>query len=437
MSDETKNRPGPGRRLKIILSVCIAVGLAAFFVAAIGGKGLTALRAWQAFLINWFFFTGIASAGVVLAAILEVTNSRWGRPLKRLAESMGAFLPFSFLLFLALLPGMGRLYPWVDAPVPGMQWWLTLEFVFGRDLLAMLALYGVSFMYIYHSVRPDLAGDSMKGAPGQGLRKWLSRGWRGDEEEVARGMEKRRILAPAVIIVYSFVFSLLAYDLIMSLVPTWYSTLFGAYICIVNLFAALAMIAVLSVALGKTIGTDRVMGEVQYHDLGKLTFGFCLLALDFFWSQFLVIWYGNLPEETEFLLIRAYAEPWIAVSWIVLVGGFILPFLLLLRRRMKSEPKKLFGVALWIVAMIWLERFILIAPSVWPGENLPLGILEVLVTAGFAGIFLLALLWFNLRLPPIPISDPLLSEKISGHHVLGEPDYMPGSVRPASIGNDG
>lgn len=411
-----------GRRLTAVLAAVFITGLAVFLYLAIAGGKPWSLRAWQAFLVNWLFWTGMATGGVVVAAVLDVTGSSWGRPLKRLAETFASFLPLSFLLFLALFPGMDILYPWIGDPVPGGEWWLRKGFLFGRDAVALLILYGASMVYVYSSVRPDLEAFRQEG-PGAKLRAWWRRGWRGDREELEISRERLRLMAPAVIIIYAFVYSLLAYDLVMSLDPTWYSTLFGAYVFVINVFGALALVAVVAVLVKDRAGMGQAVGEPQFHDLGKLLFGFCLLSLDFFWSQFLVIWYGNLPEETGFLLVRAYGHPWKFLSWLAVFGGLVAPFILLLRRRMKADPKRLFAVSLWIVVMIWIERFVLVVPSTWPEASLPLGMVELAISVGFAALFALALAWALDRVPALPLSEEAHAEPVH-HHVIGETDAI-------------
>jgi len=392
----------------------VAIGVLA--LGASSEAGGASLRFWQALLVNWLFWTGMAMGGIVFSAILEVTGSRWGRPFKRIAELFGSFLPASLVMFVLLYFGAAKLYPWVGHPLPGKEWWLSKNFMFGRDLVAILVMYGIGLFYVHSSVKPDLTDK---------------------DSDVERYAKRRTWLAPVVIIVYALSYSLIAYDLVMSLSPTWFSTLFGAYVAVINIFGTLALLAAVSVLFGKRLGIDGAMGEPQYHDLGKLTFGFCILSMDFFWSQFLVIWYGNLPEETGFVLIRAFQAPWVELSWLVLFGGFVAPFFLLLRRRMKTQPKRLAAIGVWISAMILLERFILVAPSSWPGESLPLGAIEVVVTLASGALFFAGFFIAAKRVPTLPTSDPLLSQDGLHHHYIGEPDYMPGDARPAADGGDG
>ena len=136
----------------------------------------------------------------------------------------------------------------------------------------------------------------------------------------------------------------------------------------------------------------------QSHDLGKLLFGICLLTGGFLWAQWLVFWYGNLPEEIAYVIRRYYEMPFGPLGWLMTYGAFIVPLVVLLSRPLKRNPRRLAWVALWIMAMMWLERYIWIVPSVWKGDSAPL-VIELLVTAGFLGGFAWGWIAHNRRFP--------------------------------------
>jgi Ni/Fe-hydrogenase subunit HybB-like protein len=388
------------RGLPGLLWVLLATGAATFLLAV---NGPNKLRVWQILLVNFLFWSGMAQGGLVFAAIYQVTQARWGGAVKRLAEGMAAFLPLSFLLFLLLFFGREVLFPWVLKPVPEKGAWLTVPFLFLRDGLSLLILYGVSFAYLYYALRPDL-GMTYKDS------SLFTRGWRGLEAERERSRRVLAILAPIFLLLYALVFSLIGFDLAMSLDPHWHSTLFGAYFFLSSFYVGLATLAIIAVLARRHLKLGGEIGRTQFHDLGKLIFGFCLVTGDFFWSQFVVIWYGNLPEETGYVILRAMEMPWAPLSWAVLIVGFIGPFLVLLSRRVKESPWTLFTVASFIVAGMWLERYILVAPSLWHTPSLPLGWIELSITLGFFAAFALSYLAFVTRLP-----FPRTSSETTGH----------------------
>lgn len=387
-------RAGARRVLLPLFAAIALVGAAAFVAGILGGEPQ---RAWQAYLINFVFWTGLAFGAVLFSVMLTLTNARWGRPLKRLAESFGAYLPVAFLLFWVLYFGKERIFPWIHEPIPVKAAWLNSGFLFARDGVALFALTAVSLALIYLSVRRDL--DAIAG--------------RTVSEPTQRKREGRIVTLSVIYgILFAFLLSLLAFDLIMSLSPHWYSTLFGAYYWMGSFYTGLAGILILSAIAVKTMGMEEFIGAGQFHDLGKLLFGFCVVTGDFFYAQFLVQWYGNLPEETEFLIHRIRMSPWQPIAWGVLIVCYAFPFVVLLRRSIKMKPVIMMVLCTIILAGMWVERFLLVAPSIWHGEYLPLGITEILITGGFLGIVSLCVLIFLQAFPVLPVADPLFQEQL-------------------------
>jgi len=388
----------------ILFAVLVLVGAVTFFV---GVGGSHSLRAWQAYLVNYVFWTGLSFGAVLFVAVLNMTNARWGRSLKRLAEGLGAFLPASFFLFWVLYLGREEVFPWVRMPVPEKAGWLNVGFLFARDGAGLFLLILLSMALIFYSVKAD--------------REFLNRPAGGADPAGGKPWRAQRVLSPIFGVLYAFVLSLLAFDLIMSLDPHWYSTLFGAYYFMSSFYAALAALVLISHLLRGTHGLQECIHPHHLHDLGKLLFAFCLFTGYLFYVQFLVIWYGNLPEETKYIILRIRFTPWEPLGWTVLGMILILPFLVLLRRQWKMNPAVMIPVSLVVLAGMWLERFILVAPSLWKEKSLPLGLLEILITGGFFGIIALSLSIFLQRTPLLPVSDPLFREAMQPHEEREKP----------------
>jgi len=386
-----------------ILSVAGAIQ----FLAGIGGE--QARRAWQVYLVNFVFFTGLSSGAVLFSAILTLTNAGWGRPLKRLAEGMGSFLGVSFLLFWFLYFGREEIFPWVREPAHGKEAWLNTGFLFARDGIGLLILTALSLWILYHSVRPDRYAIPLPGS-GPGIP--------GAGEQAEKSRRAQVFLAPILAMVYALVLSLIAFDLIMSLDPHWYSTLFGAYYFIGSFYSALAALVLIAGIFRRRPGLRDFIRPGHFSDLGKLLLGFCLITGDFFYSQFLVIWYGNLPEETRYVILRVRESPWEPLAWTVLTVCFALPFIVLLSRKFKFHPRAMMALAGVILAGMWLERFLLVVPSTWKMKNFPLGFMEVLITAGFIGLFGLTLAGFFRKFSPLPLSDPMFRESLEGREAI-------------------
>src|SRR5436853_416131 len=221
---------------------------------------------------------------------------------------------------------------------------------------------------------------------GQAPRAWLS--WRfvrhdvaPDVRELADGrpvdrLEGRdQIAREAAILVVGFAFghSLLAFDLMMSLAHKWVSNLFGAFYFMGSFLAALMALAVLAIALRRRMGLAQLISAKQLHDLGKLCFGFTVFWGYLMWAQYLVIWYGNLPEETYFIFYRLIG-PWRPVGVAVFLLVLVFPFIGLIGVRPKRSPPTFLAFALVSLAGIWLERYLEIVPSINGGAAPALGV---------------------------------------------------------------
>ena len=365
--------------------------------------------AWQALLVNFLFFAGLAQAGVVLSALMQVTSSQWGRALKRLSEATVAFLPVAFGLLVVLFFGIATWAPWVHHPVEAKTPWLNIPFFVARQTLTFLLLSGISLGYVYRSLRPDIGMlDESGQRPAVGLAQRLIGGWRGVVEERERNQRSQGVFAPCLLIAYAWVFSLVAFDFVMALDPHWFSTLAGAYYFIGNLLIGIAFLTGAAIWSRDRFQLQEYIGDRQLHDIGKLLFGFSILWAYMLWSQYLVIWYGDLPEETEFVAHRMHGS-WAVPTWIVVAMAFVVPFVVLLSRRVKSHARGLTAIAGVVLIGMWLERFILVSPSIWHADGLPLGVLELLITAGVGGLFVWCYTTFLVMFPVLPISDPRLT----------------------------
>ncbi len=377
--------------LEMAALVLLLVGAVAFFHGIYSGS---AERAWNAYLINFVYWTGLASGTLLLSPILVITNGAWGRPVKRLAESAALFLPVSFVMLWPLFIAREKVFWWVLDPEPQKAFWLNTQFFFAREGISIFVLAAVAVSLVYHSVKSDM--------------EYLS----GNDRNLSSRSNAQLKLSTAYVILYAFILTVIAIDFMMSLNRQWYSTLFGAYYFAVSFYGGLAALILISAFAVMNMGLSDLIGKKQFHDLGKLLFAFCVVSGDFFYVQFLVIWYGNKPEETRYVLARIKEDPWSALAWAVLFIVFVVPFVILLLRKIKMKPFLMTLVSLWILFGIWLEKFLLVAPSLLKTKVLPLGILELLITLGWLGLFSFCILWFLSRYPAVALSDPLLGKAI-------------------------
>lgn len=402
--------------LRPALFLLALVGVAAFIGMATGAG---AARAWRIYHVNWLFWSGLSQAGVIFAASQIITGARWSHPIRRMAEASAAFLPVSFVLFLVLWLGRADVFPWIRHPVvdpPVKAFWLRGGFLFGRDIACLLILYGLSAWFLYHSLRPDVAAIP-RGAVRRGpLHAWLTNGWgsaRDEEQEAARSVARLSRLAPGVVVAYGLTWSFLAFDLVQSLAPQWASNLLGAYSFMAAWLAALMSLALLAIFWRRHLGLQDLVTPATFHDLGKLCFGFTVFWAYLFFSQFLVIWYGNLPEETGFLFLRMARPEWRGISTAMLVLVFLVPFWGLIGVKPKRTPVLLGTFATISLLGLWTDRYVFTMPSmVGEAPRLPLGWPELLVTAGFLGLWGLAYTGFARA---FPIVSPRLMDELEAH----------------------
>jgi hypothetical protein len=408
---------GPSRLFHVLAVLLALVGVAGF----VAGTGADPARAWTALVWNWAFWSGIAVAGPVLAAAAATANGKWVRPLRRFGEAFASFLPVSFALAIVLFYGIEHVYPWIGHPFPEKEAYLNRPFFVLRQAAAMAILYG--FALAYWSLRPDL-GRLRQYVAGwrRGLYGRLSAGWRGLEEETERSLRVRSRLAPALIVLYAVLWTIWTWDWMMSIDPHWFSTLYGAWIFMTHFLAAIGATAIMACLVRGYRSLARAIDQRVLHDIGKMLFAFTIFWTYLFFAQYLVIWYGRLPEETHFVRLRLW-EAYQPLATVVMAAVFLVPFVGLLGVKPKRTPSLLTAFALVSLIGIWLLHFLLIAPSVFP-DHIAFGWIEALVAAGLFGIFALCVLAFLSAFPIIAIAAGLpldpetekLAELTEPHH---------------------
>jgi hypothetical protein len=383
----------------VIFLVLVGIGVVSFLA---GVNSEDANRTWHAYLINYLFWFSLAFGLVLFGPAMNMTIADWARPTKRLSEAVAPFLPLSLPLLWVLYPGRDLIFPWIRDPLPEKSFWLNAESMFLRNSFGLIVLSGLALILVYCSVK----NDKKVGFSKEDLKK----------ERIEEEIEKRRglgawraqvRLSPVLAIVYGIVLSSVGLDLAMSLDPHWYSTLFPAYYFLNSFHMGVGALAILSALSLKGLGLEPLVKPRYFHDLGKILFGFTMLSGWFFYSQFVVIWYGNIPEETRYMIARFRYPPWEGLSYGVLVVTFLFPIFILLFRRIKMSPLLLSGVAGLILAGYWIERLIIVAPTYWKREGIPVGIPEVGIAAGFLGLIGLSVVLFLRKVPLLPFSDPL------------------------------
>jgi hypothetical protein len=412
----------------LLLGLLIAVGAVAFFALL----GSNPARAWQAYVSSWLFFTAIAQGAVILCAATVVTKARWNWSVRRISLSLGAFLPLSFLLLLPMLGLRENYFPWIelmatDEIVQQKAAYLNIPFLMARNFGGALLLFSMSLIFMYWALRPDLGPERADDEGGDaGRARWRGRiagNWLGQKEEVDRSWKKLTVLSPALALAFAVVMTIFAVDWAMSLEPHWFSTLFPAWYFMGGFWGGIVATALVSIVIKRSHAyANEHISAYQLHDLGKLSFGFSIFWTYLFWSQYIVIWYGKLPWEQLWMVDRA-GDPWGRLSLLVLILCFIVPFAALIGRAPKMVPQWLGIVAALILTGLWLEHFLLVAPSVHVEGTPTLTFWEPLIGLGFLGVFGSAVRWFLGTFPMIQVWQPAPAEEMTEAEYPPEPAH--------------
>ncbi len=376
---------------KPLFLICLLLVIIGFGTFIFGLSGRHPERAWQAYLINFLLWSAIAQGGLLFSAIMHTVKARWSGPLSNLAESFTAFFPISFILFLILFLGKNHIFPWLHQDLHGKEIWLNIPFLFSRDLIGLLILYGLGFAYIYHALWLKLDRSISHGR----IRTLLYKRWDRSIPDNKKCNSRMTVFGILYILAFTLILSLIGYDLVMSMDPHWYSTLFGAYTFVKAFYIGLGGLIILASILHLYPEIEFSLTPSQFHDIGKLFFAFCLVWADFFYCQLVVIWYGNISEETAYVIERTVTPPWNSLAWFIFIICFIIPFIILLNKKVKTKPQFMSILCAVVIMGIWLEHLLLLGPALNHNvSSLPLGLADGLISLGFLGLIALAVTFF-------------------------------------------
>lgn len=358
-----------GTTMRIVGGLMIVLGAAAFAFALVRGHPATA---WEAYLVSLLFFLGVAQGGVVASAAFYLTQGKWGGSTPyRLGEAFAPFLWIGLVLFFGLYFGRVVIFPWVSHPIAQKAAWLNTPFLFARDGIGLGVMALVSFGFIRVS------------------RGEEARAWTVALNDIELPPHSIRTIAPILCILFAFIYTLISVDLVMSLAPVWRSTLFGWYFFAGAFWSALCAIALAATLLRPRLGENNVFeNPIVMHDLGKMVFAFSVFWVYLLFAQYIVIWYGDLPVETFFLVQRVHHMPWSPLSVACVILNWAIPFTVLMSARAKKTPAILGPVALLGLIGMWLERYVLVVPSL-SLDAIPFGVTQFLIAIGFLGAFMM------------------------------------------------
>lgn len=369
------------------------VGLALVGAGFAMGSGLD--RFYQAYLVAYTFWMGIVLGSLALLMVQHLTGGAWGVVLRRPLEAAVRTLPYMAVLFLPIVFGMHSLYEWThaeaanDPVIAAKAAYLNTPFFLVRQAIYFLVWGTIGALLTKWSAEHDQTGDPAL-------------------------VGKMSVVSGAGLVIYGLTVTFAMVDWTMSVNPHWFSTIWGMLYVVGQGLSAFAFGIVVLVLLAQTPPLDKAITQHHMHDLGKFLFAFLMLWAYLSFSQFLIIWSANLPEEIPHYLTR-WDHGWQWVSMAIIVLHFILPYSLLLSRDLKRNPAKLKLIAVWIICMRVVDYYWHVAPE-FQHEGLDVSLLDVALPLALGGIFITVFVSQLRGRALLPVHDAGL-EKALTHHV--------------------
>ncbi len=388
--DEATIPPGhPWNRIPAIGAGCALLGVIACAIFGMANPR----QFYFSWLVSFLFFLSLALGALFFVLIQYASQGGWGTVLRRIGETTFATLPVMAALFLPLLLGLRDLYAWA---VPGaaeqdalLRWkapYLNVPFFLIRAVIYFASWSAIALLYYQRSRRQDVTGD------------------------LADPARLRRLAGPSIIVL-GLTQTFASIDWIMSLTPHWYSTMMGIYFFSGAFVAFIALLSIAATAMRRAGLLETVITAEHLQDIGKFLFAFTAFWAYIAFSQFLLIWYANLPEETFWYKARLEGS-WAAVSILLMVGHFGVPFFYLMGRDVKRRGWTLAIGGAWLLAMHFVDLYWQVMPTLHP-EGLRPSVLDAAAFVAIGGCFVAAVGWLMRRQALVPLRDPRLAESLA------------------------
>jgi len=346
----------------------------------------------QSYLMAYMLCLGVTLGCLALGMVHQLSGGAWGVVARRPIGAAARVLPVMTLLFLPIVFGMRHLYPWThadlvarDEVLQAKQLYLNIPFFLIRAAVYFIAWNAVSFF----------------------LNAWSLEQDRTDDLQIARRMQR---LSAGGLVAYGLTITFASFDWLMSLEPHWFSTIYGVLIIGGQGLTGLAFLIIVLVWLGRRPPLDRIIVPAHFHDLGNLLLAFVMLWAYFSFSQYLITWAGNLPEEIAWYLHRQHTS-WRIVGAGLVLFHFAVPFALLLSRTVKREPQMIVKVAIGIMIVRLVDLFWLIAPE-FHREGVWISWLDILLPTSLFAIWLGCFVWQLRGRAILPLHDPEFDEAL-------------------------
>lgn len=357
----------------------------------------TALRGW---LLGFMFACGIGVGGLGILHLQYLTGGAWGVVTRRIVEACSRTIPYLAILFIPIAAGVGILYEWShlhDDPIIAHRgWYLTWGGFVARAVIYFVLWFIMQYL----------------------LNKWsANQDQSADYEESARWLGTATAFSGPSLVFFVLIVSFAAIDWTMTLEPHWFSTIWGFLYVAGWALSCFSFAVVILAYLSDKEPMKRILGKRHFHDVGKLMLALVMVWAYFNFSQFLIIWSGNIPEETVWFIDRM-KDGWGWVGGLLILFHFAFPFIILLSRDLKRDAKWLSLMAIFILIMRIIDMFYHIAPSpqTTPGAHEPhfsaFWILYLLGPLAVGGIWFAFFLSELAKRPLVPVKDPFLENAI-------------------------
>ena len=365
-----------------------------FLVALVASAFFDSHQFFQSYLIGWTFWTGITIGSLALLMLQHLTGGGWGLVIRRSLEAATRVLPLMAILFVPILLGAHTIYHhWTDPTEEVVKFktpYLNLKF-FAVRAVVYFAIWGtLAFLLNRWSLEQDRTADN-------------------------RYTKNMRLLAGPGMVALIFTVTFASIDWYMSLEPEWFSTIYGFIYVAAWSLSALAFVIAVMAGLSREEPMKRIVAPLHFHDLGKLLLALVMLWAYFAFSQYLIIWSGNLPEEIGWYLKRIHGG-WGALIITIGILHFAAPFLFLLSRSIKRNPRKLVVIAVVILVMRAVDLLWMLVPAFPDHKWIWLDAISLL---GFGGVWLAFFTWQLGKRSLIPINDPQFESTLEQMHAGG------------------
>ncbi len=385
-------------QLNLVQLVALGVGVVGLVLAA-AGAAINLEQFYQSYLFGYMFVLAFALGSLAFMMIHHLSGGAWGLAIRRMLESATLTMPFMALLFIPIgltvfgdLATQHYLYEWADPAVVAQdpilqakQVYLNPNFFIIRAIIYFTIWISWSLLICKWSSDQDRTGDL-------GAARWM-----------------RRFSGPGLVL-YVLTMTFAVTDWIMSLSPTWFSSIFGVIFMVGQGLSTLALMVILLALLAHREPLASFVQTKHIHDIGKLLFGFVILWAYVSFAQYVIQWSGDLAEETPWYLVRS-SGGWQVIVWALMLFHFFVPFFILLSRRLKRNVQSLMIVALFLIVMRLVDLFWIIVPEFETGFSW----LYLVMPLGMGGLWLALFLGILKRRPILPVNDPNFEEAFLHH----------------------